>query len=102
MDKSSRVFKVTFGATPMVPPRCIKKVRSLMTFTTAPSMASTATWSCAACWSSDALQVRSTIILPSMGSEMSRAVTRPPASLTALETLAMADALSSATRMVTE
>ena len=77
-------------------------MRSLIARTCAPTTASTATRSFPECSSLTALQVRSMTMRFSFGSTTSRAVTTPPASLTAVVTAPMPDACSSSTLIVTE
>ena len=102
IERSSLVLRDTLASTEIVPPRWSRNVLSLMARTWAPSTASTAVRKSAECSSFVALQVKSMTMRSPLGSTTSRAVTAPPASLTAVVTAPMPDAWSSSTRIVTE
>ena len=102
-DRSSRCFNGTLGFTSILPPRCMRKVRSLTLRTTAPGIALMASVIRSACASSDVSHVTSTTIRFVWLSTTSRAVSAPPAEPTAVVSAAVAVvAAGTSTRTVIE
>src|SRR5579871_6272137 len=83
MDRSSRLRSGTFDRISILPPRCMRKVRSLTLCTVTPGTSAIAATSDSACAVSVAAQVTSTRSLPRLPELTSSAVTTPPACSTA-------------------
>jgi len=79
MDSSSRVRSGTLERISILPPRCIRKVRSLTLWTRTPSIASTAVTIASACSVSRVAMVTSMRMVSWAAVLTSRAVTMPPA-----------------------